>query len=120
MQQIAISQSQRFDPVNLGKGLRILYVYEQNFQMILHSWKGTHLLTGMWEPQHYSTPHLGQTERRLMWLETIVCCIIPRKQGKTVVVELLIQNLGRQGNNTLCFYKMVNSKLCIVKQNEIY
>lgn len=37
MQQTAISQSQKFDPVNLGKGLRNVYVYEKNFQMILHS-----------------------------------------------------------------------------------
>lgn len=55
-----------------------------------------------------------------MWLETIVCCNIPKKQGKTVVGELLIQILGRQDNNTLCLYKMINSELCIVKQNEIY
>lgn len=41
----------------------------------------------MWEPQHYSTLHLGKTERRLTCLETIVCCNIPRKQGKTVVGE---------------------------------
>lgn len=69
-----MSHPQRVDLVNLGKGLRNLYVTEQDFQVVLYSKKATHLLTDIWELQHYSTPHLRETgQQELAWLETNLC-----------------------------------------------
>lgn len=50
-----------------------------------------------------------------------MCVIIYQEsKEKQWLGALFIQNLGRQGNNTPHFHKIVNSELCIVKWNKIY